>query len=404
MNDLSSLLAALEDAQRGQQDVVIATVVKVEGSAYRRPGARMIIAPMGEATGTVSGGCLESDVSKKAWWLTASGKPALRTYSTGEDDDELEDAELSFGLGCNGTVHILFERVLFEDHPEEKGMPRAASLVVDVLREVKASGTAAALATVIGTQSERHTALGERLAIRSAGQVQIEMRERWLAAAVAEDLKTVLDARRSATRTYEGADGAVEVLLEYIAPPRRLVIFGAGHDAMPLVSMARLQGWHITVIDARSHFARAQRFPDADQVLSAPLQPMPELHAMVADAAVVVMTHSLSQDRHWLGQVLQSTPRYIGQLGPRSRTERLLDELPEQTRQAAACANLHYPVGLDLGGDAPDSVALSILAEANAVFNGRDGGMLKHRQASIHAVDVTLDRTLEKTRELRMIS
>lgn len=390
MNDLSSLLEALDEAQTGQQEVVIATVVKVEGSAYRRPGARMIIAPMGESTGTVSGGCLESDVSKKAWWLTANGKPSMRTYSTGEDDDELEDAELSFGLGCNGTVHILFERI----------DPHAASLVVDVLREVKASGTGAALATVIGTQSERHTALGERVAIRSSGQVQIEMRERWLATAVAEDLKTVLEAGRSATRTYDSADGAVEVLLEYIAAPRRLVVFGAGHDAMPLVSMARLQGWHITVIDARSHFARPQRFPDADQVLSAPLQPMPELHAMVADAAVVVMTHSLSQDRHWLGQVLQSTPRYIGQLGPRSRTERLLDELPDQAREAAAQASLHYPVGLDLGGDAPHSVALSILAEINAVFNGRSGGMLKHRQASIHAVDVTL----EQARELRMIS
>ena len=390
MNDLSSLLEALDEAQTGQQEVVIATVVKVEGSAYRRPGARMIIAPMGESTGTVSGGCLESDVSKKAWWLTANGKPSMRTYSTGEDDDELEDAELSFGLGCNGTVHILFERI----------DPQAASLVADVLREVKASGVGAALATVIGTQSERHTALGERVAIRASGQVQIEMRERWLATAVAEDLKTVLDARRSATRTYDSADGAVEVLLEYIAAPRRLVVFGAGHDAMPLVSMARLQGWHITVIDARSHFARFQRFPDADQVLSAPLQPMPELHAMVADAAVVVMTHSLSQDRHWLGQVLQSTPRYIGQLGPRSRTERLLDELPERTREAAAQTSLHYPVGLDLGGDAPHSVALSILAEINAVFNGRSGGMLKHRQASIHAVDVTL----EQARELRMIS
>ena len=390
MNDLSSLLGALDEAQTGQQEVVIATVVKVEGSAYRRPGARMIIASMGEATGTVSGGCLESDVSKKAWWLTANGKPALRTYSTGEDDDELEDAELSFGLGCNGTVHILFERIA----------AHAASLVVDVLREVKASGKGAALATVIGTHSERHTALGERVAIRSSGQLQSEMRERWLAMAVAEDLKTVLDARRSATRTYEGADGAVEVLLEYIAAPRRLVIFGAGHDAMPLVSMARLQGWHITVIDARSHFARPQRFPEADHVLSAPLEPMPELHGMVADAAVVVMTHSLTQDRHWLGQVLKSTPRYIGQLGPRSRTERLLDELPDQAREAAAQASVHYPVGLDLGGDAPHSVALSILSEINAVFNGRSGGMLKHRQASIHAVEVTL----EQARELRMIS
>jgi xanthine/CO dehydrogenase XdhC/CoxF family maturation factor len=390
MNDLSSLLGALDEAQAGQQEVVIATVVKVEGSAYRRPGARMIIASMGEATGTVSGGCLESDVSKKAWWLTANGKPSLRTYSTGEDDDELEDAELSFGLGCNGTVHILFERIA----------AHAASLVVDVLREVKASGKGAALATVIGTHSERHTALGERVAIRSSGQLQSEMRERWLAMAVAEDLKTVLDARRSATRTYEGADGAVEVLLEYIAAPRRLVIFGAGHDAMPLVSMARLQGWHITVIDARSHFARPQRFPEADHVLSAPLEPMPELHGMVADAAVVVMTHSLTQDRHWLGQVLESTPRYIGQLGPRSRTERLLDELPDQAREAAAQASVHYPVGLDLGGDAPHSVALSILSEINAVFNGRSGGMLKHRQASIHAVEVTL----EQARELRMIS
>jgi xanthine/CO dehydrogenase XdhC/CoxF family maturation factor len=390
MNDLSSLLGALDEAQTGQQEVVIATVVKVEGSAYRRPGARMIIAPMGEATGTVSGGCLESDVGKKAWWLTASGKPSMRTYSTGEDDDELEDAELSFGLGCNGTVHILFERI----------QPQTASLVVDVLREVKASGTGAALATVIGTQNERQTALGERAAIRASGRLQSEMRERWLAAAVADDLKTVLDARRSATRTYEGADGAVEVLLEYIAAPRRLVIFGAGHDAMPLVSMARLQGWHISVIDARSHFARPQRFPDADLVLSAPLEPLPELHAMVADAAVVVMTHSLTQDRHWLGQVVQSSPRYIGQLGPRTRTERLLHELPDHAREKAACAPLHYPVGLDLGGDAPHSVALSILSEINAVFNGRSGSMLKHRQASIHAVDVTL----EQARELRMIS
>ncbi|SEI99377.1 XdhC family protein [Pseudomonas sp. NFR16] len=381
MNDLSSLLEALDVAQCGQQEAVIATVVKVEGSAYRRPGARMVIMPMGEATGTVSGGCLESDVSKKAWWLTATGKPSMRSYTTGEDDDELEDAELSFGLGCNGTVHILFERI----HPQ------APSLVVDVLRAVKASGRDAALATVIGSASERHVALGERVAISPSSGVQVQMRERWLATAIAEDLQTVLDVRRSATSTYEGPDGPVEVLLEYIAAPRRLVVFGAGHDAMPLVSMARVQGWHITVIDARSHFARPQRFPDADEVLALPLEPLPALATMVQDAAVVVMTHSLTQDRHWLGQVLQHAPRYIGQLGPRSRSERLLDELPPSLREADAFARLHYPVGLDLGGDAPHSVALSILSEVNAVFNGRAGGMLKHRQASIHAVDVALD-------------
>ena len=389
MNDLSSLLAALDRAQVGQQETVIATVVKVEGSAYRRPGARMIIAQLGEATGTVSGGCLESDVSKKAWWLTASGKPSIRTYSTGEDDDELEEAELSFGLGCNGTVHILFERVL----------PESESLVVDVLREVKASGHGAALATVIGSHNARQVAVGERVALSPSIGLRTQMHERWLAQAIAEDLRAVLDARRSATRTYEGAGGEIEVLLEYIPAPRRLVIFGAGHDASPLVSMARLQGWHITVIDARPHFARAQRFPDADLVLAAPLAALPDLTARVADAAVVVMTHSLTQDRHWLGQVLNGAPRYIGQLGPRSRTERLLDELPASLRESQALCTLHFPVGLDLGGDTPDSVALSILSEINAVFNGRTGAMLKHREASIHAVDVKL----EQAPGLRMI-
>jgi xanthine/CO dehydrogenase XdhC/CoxF family maturation factor len=382
MNDLSSLLAALDRAQSRQQEAVIATVIKVEGSAYRRPGARMVIAQVGEATGTVSGGCLESDVSKKAWWLTASGKPSIRAYSTGEDDDELEEAELSFGLGCNGTVHILFERVL----------PEGQSLVVDVLREVKASGHGAALATVIGSHNDRHVAVGERVALSPSSGLRTHMHERWLAQAIAEDLRAVLDARRSAIRTYDGAGGSIEVLLEYIPAPRRLVIFGAGHDASPLVSMARLQGWHITVIDARPHFARAQRFPEADRVLAAPLEALPDLTSMVADAAVVVMTHSLTQDRHWLGQVLNGAPRYIGQLGPRSRTERLLDEMPAQLREGQAFSALHFPVGLDLGGDTPDSVALSILSEINAVFNGRAGAMLRHREASIHAVDVKLEQ------------
>jgi len=296
---------------------------------------------------------------------------------------------LSFGLGCNGTVHILFERV----------RPQTASLVVNLLREVKASGKGAALATVIGSHNERHVSIGERVGLGPCSGLDIQLRERWLATTIADDLQAVLEARRSATRTYDVAGAGVEVLLEYIPAPRRLVVFGAGHDASPLVGMARLQGWHITLIDARPHFARAQRFPDADRVLAAPLEPMPDLAAMVEDAAVVVMTHSLSQDRHWLGQVLQCTPRYIGQLGPRSRTERLLDELPAQLIEGEAFNHLHFPVGLDVGGDSPDSVALSILSEINAVFNGRSGAMLKHRQASIHAVDTKM----QQEPELKMI-
>jgi len=380
MNDLSRLLDALSEAQVDGQDAVIASVVKVEGSAYRRPGARMVIPQIGSATGTVSGGCLESDVSKKAWWLTAAGKPVIRTYSTGEDDDELEDAELSFGLGCNGTVHILFERA----------SAQTPSLAVSVLQQVQATSRHAALATVIFSDHERSVAVGERAAIRADGQLEVQLRDRALGEQVAEDLQAVLDAGKSAIHSYPVVGGSAQLLLEYIPAPRRLVIFGAGHDAVPLVSMARLQGWHTTVIDSRTHFARPERFPDADDVLALPLQPFAGMQALIDDAAVVVMTHSLSQDRHWLGQVLGLQPRYIGQLGPRSRTERLLDEISDNPRQSPIFTHLHYPVGLDLGGDTPHSVALSILAEINAVLNQRQGGMLKHREASIHAADVIM--------------
>jgi xanthine/CO dehydrogenase XdhC/CoxF family maturation factor len=380
MNDLSRLLDALSLAHADGDEAVVATVVKVEGSAYRRPGARMIIPQLGSATGTVSGGCLESDVSKKAWWLTAAGQPVIRTYSTGEDDDELEDAELSFGLGCNGTVHILFERV----------SAQRPSLLVKVLQQVQTGSRPAALATVIGSANEREATVGERVALCADGSLELEMQSRTLSQAIAADLVTVLNAEKSAIRMYEGQGGAVQVMLEFIPAPRRLVIFGAGHDAVPLVSMARLQGWHTTVIDARTHFARPERFIDADQVKAIALDADHALDAVIDDAAVVVMTHSLSQDRHWLAQALKRKPRYIGQLGPRSRTERLLDEMPPDVRRLPAFAALHYPVGLDLGGDTPQSVALSILGEINAVLNNRQGGMLKHRVASIHAADVVM--------------
>lgn len=378
MNDLSRLLDALGAAHGEGQDAVIATVVKVEGSAYRRPGARMVIPQLGSATGTVSGGCLESDVSKKAWWLTATGKPVIRTYSTGEDDDELEDAELSFGLGCNGTVHILFERVVV-------GTP---SLPVSLLQQVRESQRPAALATVIASHSPHTTAIGERVALAPVAGLLSDMQEPGLAEQIAGDLQAVLDLGRSASRVYTSRGGEVEVLLEFIPAPRRLVIFGAGHDAAPLVGMARLQGWHTTVVDARAHFARAERFPDADCVLSVALgEPLP---AVLDGAAVVVMTHSYSQDRHWLEAALRARPVYIGQLGPRSRTERLLAEMDQHLLHQPAFAALHYPVGLDLGGDTPQSVALSILAEINAVANRREGGMLKHRVASIHGLEATI--------------
>jgi xanthine dehydrogenase accessory factor len=375
LSGTSALLGALRALEHDNGQAVLATVVKVEGSAYRRPGARMLIPLYGGTVGTISGGCLESEVAKKAWWLTDGGDAVVRRYSTAtQDDDDDQDAALTFGLGCNGTVHVLLER-----HSAEQPLA-----VLDLLRRVRESGQAGAVATVIGSYRNARVRVGERLYLHPALTDRSRLLDPALDAEVRADLQQSLSQRRSSLRSYRDERGEIEVFCEYLAPQRRLVIFGAGHDAQPLTHMAKLLDWHVSVVDGRAHFARAERFPDADAVLQVDARPPYDLHALTDGALVAIMSHSYSQDRHWLGHVLQGSPAYIGQLGPRDRTERLLGEISQHTGQLPALDRLHYPIGLDIGGDTPESVATAILAEMTAALNQRDGGMLKHRQAAIH--------------------
>ncbi|APE99502.1 XdhC family protein [Pseudomonas aeruginosa] len=381
MSGLNTLLDALLAEREAGREAVLATVVKVEGSAYRRPGARMLVSRFGRPEGTISGGCLEAEVAKKAWWLTEAG-PALRSYSTAEADDASEEA-LSFGLGCNGKVHVLFER-----------LPAGPCALVDALLSVRDRQQPAAIATVIASSGAAAPRLGERLCLMPGQEAAGELLRSVLVEQISADLQQTLLRGKSSRGLYPNGLGEVEVLLEYLPPVRRLVIFGAGHDAQPLVRMAKLLGWHVTVIDGRAHFARAERFAEADQVLVGDVEQPFDYHELVRGAAVAVMTHSLVQDAHWLQGVLHSEPCYVGQLGPRERTERLLAGIHEQLAnpqdELPGLECLHYPIGLDLGGDTPESVAMAVLAEIQAVLNGRNGGSLRFRSASIHDSDPVL--------------
>lgn len=381
MSGLNTLLDALLAEREAGREAVLATVVKVEGSAYRRPGARMLVSRFGRPEGTISGGCLEAEVAKKAWWLTEAG-PALRSYSTAEADDASEEA-LSFGLGCNGKVHVLFER-----------LPAGPCALVDALLSVRERQQPAAIATVIASSGAAAPRLGERLCLMPGQEAAGELLRSVLVEQISADLQQTLLRGKSSRGLYPNGLGEVEVLLEYLPPVRRLVIFGAGHDAQPLVRMAKLLGWHVTVIDGRAHFARAERFAEADQVLVGDVERPFDYHELVRGAAVAVMTHSLVQDAHWLQGVLHREPCYVGQLGPRERTERLLAGIHEQLAkpqdELPGLECLHYPIGLDLGGDTPESVAMAVLAEIQAVLNGRNGGSLRFRSASIHDSDPVL--------------
>jgi xanthine/CO dehydrogenase XdhC/CoxF family maturation factor len=350
MKDDGLILSAWAEAVRQGVPAILATVVKVNGSSYRSPGARMLITETGGRTGSISGGCLEGDVLKKAWWLTGERPAAMRVY----DDTSDDDAVWQFGLGCNGIVHVLLERW-------EAG---AEPVTVDLLRACREDRRGGVLATVISGDR-----IGRKLAIFPDGSVRSEIPE---LLAPAQD---VFRSRESEIRNCAGE----EVFFEYIAPPVPLLIVGAGHDAVPVVRLAKELGWHVTVADGRSNHARPERFPEADRVLvTDTAHPLSDL-VIDERTVAVLMSHSYPQASAFLKALDPLPVRYLGVLGPRKRTERMLSEAGLEARP-----DLHSPVGLDIGADTPEEIALAIVSEIQATLTGRSGGMLLHRAGPIH--------------------
>ena len=336
MVELRQILDLARRARAAGEEVCLATVVAVEGSAYRRPGARMLLTAGGERAGTISGGCLEAEVTKKAWWLTAQG-PSLQRYSSFFDDD----GDMPYGLGCGGAVVVLLER------------GTAAERVLEALgRSVQERSTCVIITNLDATHA------GTELIVNDAGE-PLYSRE-------PDDEAWTLARAALASRTSQHREG---FFVEYVEPPPALFVFGAGDDTQPLVTFASQLGWHITVADGRSHLARPERFPLAARVGG--LREI--LDSPGPRDAVVVMTHSYEQDREILRALLPRELRYLGILGPRRRTQHLIDALaPELGLAPGSCMErLHTPVGLDIGAHSPATIALSIAAGLQAVFAGR---------------------------------
>ena len=351
MSELHQILDLWKRADRAaaSEDLCVATVVAIEGSAYRRPGARMLLTASGLRAGTISGGCLEAEIAKKAWWLTKEG-PSLQRYSSFFDDD----GDVPYGLGCGGTVVILLER----------GEP--ALQILEALRRSVEDRRGSVIVTNTGTDSP-----GTALILSTAGEV-----------VYAREPETDLVAMaREALRTRKSWHVG-EYFVELLSPPPALTIFGAGDDARPLVDFGAALGWYVTVADDRSNLAREARFPRASRV-----GPLDDALTRIGPAdAAVVMSHSYEQDRRVLASLLRSELKYIGILGPRRRTEHLVNSLaPELGLTPGECmARLHTPVGLDLGGHSPAAIALAIAAELQAVFAGREARKLSAVKA-VHA-------------------
>lgn len=307
---------------------VLATLVTVEGSSYRRPGARMWMGAQGKRLGAISGGCLEEDLVERARRVRDRAAPELVTYDTGADLDLI----WGLGTGCTGVIRVLLEPFT----------------------------TAPAWAGHLSRNLSRGLATRLRVAWNSNGG----------------SLGTSL--AKSDERPRQG------VFIERILPPVALTLFGAGDDARPLVRLAHGLGWTVTVADSRPALATRRRFPEASALVVAPAEHLVSRAAPRRDSAVVVMTHRYLHDLPVLKALARRRLGYLGLLGPRSRAERLLRELGRGKAAAEFRKRLRAPVGLDLGAEGADEVALSVVAEVMAVNARRDARPLRERRLPIH--------------------
>lgn len=342
------------------EEVYLATVVFVEGSSYRKPGARMLVAASGRRAGTISGGCLEAEVAKKIGWLTSEG-PTIQEYRS-SFDDEMEGA--AHGLGCGGTIWILME---------------AGDRAAATLRAIEASlvhrKSFAVMASLRGPE------LGTRVTLPLDSEGEGIDEASGLPEEILEAAKLVGTTRHPCHLGMDDSVALPSLIVLPILPPLRLHVFGAGDDAVPLVRLAVELGWEAMVWDGRSHLLRQPRFPTASLHLIRyhafggaeehhDLQVVDDLPEVAATDFAVILTHSYAQDGALLQALIPKNLRYLGILGPLHRTRRLLMDkvhVPGQTVEEIL-EKLYAPVGLEIGSYDPNTIALSITFEIQAVL------------------------------------
>lgn len=379
MKEIKDIIAAYDLATKQGKQTALATVVHVEGSSYRRPGARMLVTVDGQLTGAISGGCLEGDALRKASLVMIEKKSRLVTYDTNDEDD----AKLGMGLGCNGIIQVLIE-------PIDK---TNACNPIELLKAVAEKRQKAVLATLFSLQDKKNHQPGTCLLLKEDGTItggSPEFKE-----VLKADAKIALDNQTSSFKNYLGSSGSethnITAFIEFIKPAVSLVVAGAGNDVTPLVEMAFLLGWETTVVDGRANYAKTERFPAACQVLVS--KPEDVLKQIIIDEQTVfaLMTHNYNYDMAILKELVHRNIVYIGLLGPKKKLDRMIAELKENGLSLSEhqLSTIHGPIGLDIGAETPEEIALSIIAEIKAVLSNKQGQQLKNTSEAIHSREAT---------------
>jgi xanthine dehydrogenase accessory factor len=367
MKEVKTILASLQSAGEKGIQTALATVVNVHGSSYRRVGARMLIQEDGYWFGSVSGGCLEGDVIEKAREVMRSGTPALYKYDT------RQNAKNAFGMGygCNGLLEILIEPIA--------NSPSDAAFAM--LRQIADNNDAQGLATVYYSEDDT-VPIGSRLHSGGQGTIAIDKFRN----EVRVDLLELVQQAGSISKTYRQGDKKISVFHEAVEPGITILIFGAVFHAISFLRIANELGYEVHITDSFEPVQPIWNFPDADEIKLIEKAEADRIVHQTPNLAIVFLTHNFFYIKDELPKALKSGAPYIGILGSRKKTEKILREaeVNETNYSTTELNKIHYPVGLDIGANTPEEISLSIIAEIKAFFSQRSGQPLKNFEGYIH--------------------
>ncbi|PSL07530.1 XdhC family protein [Cecembia rubra] len=369
MKELHQIIQAYQNSVEISKKTALATVVKVDGSAYRRPGARMLVTEDGDLTGAISGGCLEGDALRKAQSVIFQQKSMVVTYDTTDEDDQ----KFGIGLGCNGIIQVLIEPILAGDHNNP----------IELLKKALADRKTSLLVTVFSLKKSREEQIGTKLLFKDDLEIGNAMDfNNELRQAIQQESMDFIERGVNQIKHYPDFDDLF-VFYEVIKAPLRLLLFGAGNDTIPLAKMAHLMGWELWLIDGRKNHANGSRFPSADKILVGPADEVILNLEWDEHTVALLMTHNFEYEAVVLSRLIQHPLPYIGILGPKKKSMKLLERLENQGMQPNS-ENIYGPMGLDIGAEGSEEIALSILAEIKAVLSRKSIMHLRDKSGPIH--------------------
>jgi xanthine/CO dehydrogenase XdhC/CoxF family maturation factor len=370
MKEIKAIIKAYDEADKTSVGLALATVVRVEGSSYRRTGARMLIMDNGVWVGGISGGCLEGDALRRAQLAIRKSTPTLITYDTTEDDPY----QIGVGLGCNGVIDVLLTPLNVDD----KNNP------VEVLKRcVEASRETHILVTITKLSGGwKNVREGEVIKYTNASSLDVLGNN-----LIVQELNNAVSEQISIGHSgpcYLGIEEGhgLGCFIEILPPEISMILIGHQYDVYPLSRLIKEMGWRLTVV-AEPQKINRHILAISDEVVA----PANFQNIFIDNyTAIILMAHDYKTDKNNLPKALATVAPYIGMLGPRIRSEKIWRELIEEGRISPTenMDRIHAPVGLDIGAVTPEEIALSLIAEVKAALSGRDGRFLRLRTTVIH--------------------